>query len=59
MEEVNPITTVTAKIAVKHALEAELKAFKELQDAEIKLNSAKRMVRKKLEILEQLDKEGK
>ena len=44
---------------MKHALEAELKAFKELQDAEIKLNSAKRMVRKKLEILEQLDKEGK
>jgi len=59
MEEVNPINVVTAKIAVKHALESELKAFKELQDAEIKLNSAKRMVRKKLEILEQVDKEGK
>jgi len=59
MEEVSPIDIYSAKIAVKHALEAELKAFKKVQDAEIRLNSAKRMVRQKLEILEQLDKEGK
>jgi|10_taG_2_1085330.scaffolds.fasta_scaffold00263_18 hypothetical protein len=59
MEEVSPINIYSAKIAVKHALEAELKAFKKVQDAEIRLNSAKRMVRQKLEILEQLDKEGK
>ena len=45
---------VAAKIAVKAAMDEELKAFKKLQNAEVKLNKAKRDVRIKLEHLEGL-----
>lgn len=51
---------VAAKIAVQAAMDEELKAFKKLQNAEVKLNKAKRDVRKKLEHLEGLvDYDGK
>lgn len=49
-----------AKLAFEEALDAELKAFRRMQNAEIKYNKLKIMTRKKERILEELmQKDGK
>lgn len=48
-----------AKLAFEVALDAELKAFRKMQNAEIKYNKAKREASKKLAYLEELMKDGK